>query len=135
MPAVTALYARRTGRVAELVRLLGHAAGGRPAERLMTRLGMPASDDTILRHLKRQVGCASTQPLLRVVGIDYWSWIKGSTSGCCSTSEFVGVSHHAALNPGKVSTLIQDVLQLLERAPPSFRESQIEIPGNAMAVH
>lgn len=55
----------------ELVRLLGHAAGGRPAERLMTPLGMPMSDDTILRHLKRRATTStSTQPVLRVVGID-----------------------------------------------------------------
>jgi hypothetical protein len=33
-PAAAA-YARQTGRAAELVRLVGHAAGGRPAERLL----------------------------------------------------------------------------------------------------
>ena len=31
-------YARQTGRVAELARLIGHAVGGRPGERLMGRL-------------------------------------------------------------------------------------------------
>jgi len=68
--------------VAELVRLLGHAAGGRAAERLMTRLGMPMSDDTILRHLKRRAATfTSAQPVLRVVGIDDWSWIKGRRYG------------------------------------------------------
>jgi transposase len=67
--------------VAELVRLLGHAAGGRPAERLMTRLGMPTSDDTILRHLKRQAASSTTRPPLRVAGIDDWGWIKGCRYG------------------------------------------------------
>ena len=68
--------------MAELVRLLGHAAGGRAAERLMTRLGMPMSDDTILRPLKRRAATfTSTQPVLRVVGIDDWSWIKGRRYG------------------------------------------------------
>ena len=62
--------------------MLGHAAGGRPAERLMARLGMPVSDDTILRHLKRQpVARTSTPPACRVVGIHDWSWIRGSCSG------------------------------------------------------
>jgi len=79
---VAAAHARRTDRVAELVRLLGHAAGGRPAERLMTRLGMPVSDDTILRHLKRRIAAPEgTQPVLRVVGIDDWSWLKGCRYG------------------------------------------------------
>jgi hypothetical protein len=68
--------------VAELVRLLGHTAGGRAAERLMTRLGMPMSDDTILLHLKRRAATfTSTQPVLRVVGIDDWSWCRATFNG------------------------------------------------------
>jgi transposase len=35
----------------------------------MQRLGMPVSDDTILRQLKRDAACP-----IRVVGIDDWSW-------------------------------------------------------------
>ncbi|WP_280949445.1 MULTISPECIES: transposase family protein [unclassified Methylosinus] len=42
-------YARQTERVVELIRLFGHGVRGRPAERLMKRLGLPTSDDTILR--------------------------------------------------------------------------------------
>lgn len=82
LPRMAARHARRTDRVVELVRLLGHAVGDRPAERLMTRLGMPTSDDTILRHLKRRL-TASTGPqlALRVVGIDDWSWLKGCRFG------------------------------------------------------
>jgi hypothetical protein len=60
-------YARRTGRMAELVRLLGHTAGGRTSERLLARLGMPVSDDTILRAVKRRAATARNP---RVVGID-----------------------------------------------------------------
>jgi hypothetical protein len=41
----------RTGRMADLVVLLGHNAGGRPAERILARLDMPVSDDTVPRHL------------------------------------------------------------------------------------
>jgi transposase len=64
----------------EIVRLLGHSTGGRTAERLLARLGMPVSDDTVLRHLKR----LSSQRLAgapRVVGIDDWAWRKGHTYG------------------------------------------------------
>jgi hypothetical protein len=61
-------HARQTRRVAELARSIGYAAGGRPAERLMRRLGLPQGDDRILRHLKRHA--ASSDKPLRVVGID-----------------------------------------------------------------
>ena len=57
------------------------ATGGRPAERLMKRLGMPVSDDTILRHLKRQVARLRAKTTVRVAGIDDWSWRKGRTYG------------------------------------------------------
>jgi methylmalonyl-CoA mutase cobalamin-binding subunit len=53
--------------MAELVRLLGHTAGGRTSERLLARLGMPVSDDTILRAVKRRAATARNP---RVVGID-----------------------------------------------------------------
>ena len=74
LPTIATPYARRTRRVAEIVGLLGHSAGGRPGERLMQRLGMPVSDDTILRQLKRDAAAACRTPPIRVVGIDDWSW-------------------------------------------------------------
>ena len=63
--------ARRTRRLTELVCVLGHAAGGLPAERLLKRLGMPHSDDTVLRSVKRQAANRSAK--VRVAGIDDWS--------------------------------------------------------------
>jgi transposase len=57
-----------------------HTAGGRPAERLMARLGAPQSKDTLLRSLKRGVTKQAAAPV-RVVGVDDWSWRKGSTYG------------------------------------------------------
>lgn len=73
LPTIAYPYARRTRRVTEIVGLLGHSAGGRAAERLMNRLGMPVSDDTILRHLKRHA--VRNRPVSsRIVGIDDWSW-------------------------------------------------------------
>ena len=47
----------------------------------MKRLGMPVSDDTILRHLKRQVAHLRAKTTVRVAGIDDWSWRKGRTYG------------------------------------------------------
>ena len=52
LPEIVCPHARRTQRIDELVHLFGHGTGGRSGERLMKRLGMPVSDDTILRHLK-----------------------------------------------------------------------------------
>lgn len=47
-------FARRTSRVGEVVSHLGYAAGGRPAERLLHRLGLGVSEDTVLRQLKKR---------------------------------------------------------------------------------
>src|SRR5712692_7402829 len=41
LPELAAPFARRTARMAGIVRLFGHGAGGRPSERLMARLAMP----------------------------------------------------------------------------------------------
>lgn len=80
LTAIAAPLARRTCRVAELVRLLGHTAGGRPGERLMAHLSLPISDSTILRQLKRHAAARATLPV-RVLGIDDWSWRKGVSYG------------------------------------------------------
>jgi hypothetical protein len=60
--------ARRSSRVIELVRLI-------------ERFAMPASDDTILRHLKRGAKERPAAPPLRAVGIDDWAWRKGQNYG------------------------------------------------------
>jgi hypothetical protein len=52
VPDLATPFARKTARLADIVRLLGHSTGGRPSERLMERLDMPIGDTTILRNLK-----------------------------------------------------------------------------------
>ena len=47
MPKIAATYAHRTERMADIVRLVGHGMGGRPAERLMGRLGMPCPSSLV----------------------------------------------------------------------------------------
>ena len=81
LPRIAQPFARRTRRVSELAQLVGHAAGGRPAERLMTRLGLPQSDDTILRQLKRHQAERGEATPVRVAGIDDWGWRKGCSYG------------------------------------------------------
>ena len=72
-------FARRTSRVGEIVTHLGHASGGRPAERLLHRLGLGVSDDTVLRQLKNRAQDSGESPT--VIGIDDWSWRKSQTYG------------------------------------------------------
>jgi len=80
IPKVVAPHRQRTERMESIVQCVGRSLGGRPAERLMKRLGMPVSDDSILRHLKR-AACVSRGKGLRVVGIDDWAWKKGHNYG------------------------------------------------------
>ncbi len=72
-------FARRISRAGEIVSHLGHRAGGRLAERLLLRLGLGMSDDTVLRQLKKRV--QDTAKLPTVIGIDDWSWPKSQTHG------------------------------------------------------
>jgi hypothetical protein len=72
---------RRTCQVVDILQALGYAAGGKPAERILSRLGLQSSDDTVLHHLKRRARARSPRASLRVVGIDDWSWTKGQTYG------------------------------------------------------
>jgi hypothetical protein len=65
VPGLAAPFARRTARLAGIVRLLGHSAGGRPSERLMRRLGMPVSDTTILASLKEHARAEARQGSVR----------------------------------------------------------------------
>ena len=80
VPGLAAPFARRTARLAEIVRLLGHSAGGRPSERLMRRLGMPVSDTTILDGLKEHARARSeisAMAAVHVAAVDGWAWRKG----------------------------------------------------------
>jgi transposase len=81
LPSIVAPSARRTSRVAELVRLFCHAAGGRVSERLLARLAMRVSDNTVLRHLKNDVKNVGDARPIRIVGIDDWCWRRGDSYG------------------------------------------------------
>lgn len=70
LPEIASPHARRTARATEVVYLFGHGVGGRPGERLIKRIGMPMSDDTILRCLKRRVKARGSEGKTRVVGVD-----------------------------------------------------------------
>lgn len=93
LPEIASPFTRRTERMAEIVGLIGHRMGGRPGEYLMHRLGMPVSDDTILRTLKRKNPASVKKDTIRVVGIDDWSWRHSSRYGAI----MVDLEHHSVV--------------------------------------
>ena len=79
LPGVAEFRARRTDRANVITQLIGYVLGGRPGERLSKRIGLPVSNDTLLRWLKK---CA--KPSLAsapVIGVDEWAKCKARTYG------------------------------------------------------
>jgi transposase len=67
-------------RLCEIVGLVGYALVGLPGERLLNRLGIESSDDTVLRRVKaRRRG--AIQPAVRVLSVDDWAWRKKQRYG------------------------------------------------------
>jgi transposase len=62
------------------VGLVGYALGGLPGERLLHRLGIVRTDDTVLRRVKSR-GRGTSQPKVRVLGVDDWAWRKRQRYG------------------------------------------------------
>jgi transposase len=59
----------------------GNASKSVSSASLLTRLGLPQSDGTVLRNLKRYVIEHRKDTATRVVGIDDWAWQKGCRYG------------------------------------------------------
>ena len=79
LPELVAPHARRTVRLAEAQSRVGAALGGEAAARLLQRLAMPASADTVLRLIRRLPLSESEPP--RVVAVDDWAKRRGRTYG------------------------------------------------------
>ena len=81
LPQVARAYGRQTERTSEIVRLVGYLAGGRPGERLLARLSIATSDDTVLRRVRQPPPeLPSTLPVCNL-GVDDWAWRKGQDYG------------------------------------------------------
>jgi transposase len=81
LPRVARVYGRQTERASEIVRLIGYVAGGRPGQRILDRLSIVTSDDTVLRRT-RQSPLQEVRGLpIRNLGVDDWAWRKGQDYG------------------------------------------------------
>jgi transposase len=81
LASVTSKRSQETNRFLEVVQMLGYTVGGRPGERLIARLGMPVSDDTLLRRVKQRAKVRPASGPIPIVGVDDWAWRKGSKYG------------------------------------------------------
>src|ERR1035437_3798247 len=66
----------RKDRVCELLAMVGYVLVGLPGSRLLDRLGIPNSADTILRRVKTRMRGPEAPPPVRVLGVDDWAWRK-----------------------------------------------------------
>lgn len=71
--------ARRTARLETLVHHLALALGGRPGARFADHLGLPVSNDTLLRTVRRYDRPPPPPPA--VIGIDDWAWRRNHRYG------------------------------------------------------
>ena len=72
-------WSRRTSRLDQIIHHLGLALGGRPAARFARRLMLPASNDTLLRVIRRRGRPTFIPPT--VIGIDDWAWRRNQRYG------------------------------------------------------
>jgi len=79
LPGVLQPYSRRTTRLTEALQAVAHALGGEAGARLVARLGMTTSPDTLLRRLKERPPLVDITP--RVLGVDDWALRKGQQYG------------------------------------------------------
>ena len=79
VPTVAAPWARRTRRLAQLLSAFGVALGGEAGARLVARLGLRLSPDTLLRLLQTTPAPATGAP--QVLGVDEWAWRRGQRYG------------------------------------------------------
>jgi transposase len=98
LPQVARAYGRQTDRTPEIIRVVGYVAGGLPGERLLIRLGISTSDDTVLRRVRQVPAQPASAISVRNLGVDDWAWRKGQNYGTILVN----------LNLHRVSDLLPD---------------------------
>jgi hypothetical protein len=74
-------YGRRSDRLETVVKVIGYSVGGLPGSRILDRLAIPLSDDTVLRAVKRANPSSGNTEPVRHLGVDDWAWRKGQNYG------------------------------------------------------
>ena len=81
LPRVARVYGRQTDRASEIVRLIGYLAGGLPGQRLLDRLSIVTSDDTVLHRVRQKPDQKIDVLPVHNLGVDDWAWRKGQEYG------------------------------------------------------
>jgi transposase len=68
LPQIAGVYGRQTERTAEIVRLIGYVVGGLPGQRLLARLAIATSDDTVVRRVREKPSGAVSAALFAIWG-------------------------------------------------------------------
>jgi transposase len=79
LPNIARPYARQTDRLLAIIMIVGYVAGGLPGQRLLARLAIETSDDTVLRRVKQNAPDHCVP--VRNLGVDDWAWRKGQEYG------------------------------------------------------
>lgn len=79
LPALVAPGARRSHGLLTALTRIGIALGGKPGARLSRQLGMPTSNQTLLRLVRAAPLPVAAAP--QVIGVDDWAWKKGRRYG------------------------------------------------------
>lgn len=81
MLGVAQVFARQTTRLAEIIGLVGYVAGGLPGARLLDRLAVKISDDTVRRRVIGNRAELQEDEPIRSLGVDDWAWRKQQSYG------------------------------------------------------
>ncbi len=81
LPRIARAYGRQTERASEIVRLIGYVTGGLPGQRLLARLAIATSDDTVLRRVRQKPAQELSGLPIYNLGVDDWAWRKGQDYG------------------------------------------------------
>lgn len=76
VPGVARVHGRSTERLEEIIGVVGYVAGGLPGSRLLERLSVRVSDDTVRRCVGKNSPASQERQPVRYLGVDDWAWRK-----------------------------------------------------------